>query len=104
MTREEIQILALGKALDCSRGTLVLSGGVGKTLIGLQHMDKQSKHSMFLVVAPKKSIFESWKDDAIKFKYEHLLSRITFTTYLSLSKQKLDYSVIYLDKHLSIAI
>jgi superfamily II DNA or RNA helicase len=98
MLREDVQILALTKALEYRRCSLALSGGTGKTLIGLQHMDKQPVGSRFLVVAPKKSIFESWKDDAKKFNFEHLLKQITFSTYLSLTKQLLNYDVLYLDE------
>jgi len=99
-TRSDIQNKVLDILKDVNRGTVALSGSGGKTLIGLRHMDSvQSGHFKFLVVAPKKSIFESWKDEAIKFKFEHLLSDITFSTYLSLSKQDINsYDVIYLDE------
>lgn len=98
MLREDIQRLALNEALNSRRCSLALSGGTGKTLIGLQHMLQQPKDSKFLVVAPKKSIFQSWIDDAKKFNLEHLLAYITFSTYLSLTKQMLDYDGIYLDE------
>jgi hypothetical protein len=52
-----------------------------------------------LVVAPKKAIFQSWKDDAVKFGKEELLGRMVFTTYLSLNKHNpTDYDVVYLDE------
>jgi superfamily II DNA or RNA helicase len=52
-----------------------------------------------LVVAPKKAIFQSWKDDAVKFDMQNLLGRIVFTTYLSLNKHKPgDYDMICLDE------
>jgi len=98
MNREDIQKIALNKALEHKRCSLALSGGTGKTLIGLQHMAKHSSDSKFLVVAPKKSIFQSWKDDAVKFNFEYLLKQITFCTYLSLPKQKPDFHTIYLDE------
>jgi len=99
-TRSDIQNKVLDILKDVNRGTVALSGSGGKTLIGLKHMDSvQSGHFKFLVVAPKKSIFQSWKDEAIKFKLEYLLSDITFSTYLSLSKQDINnYDVIYLDE------
>lgn len=99
-TRSDIQNKVLDILKDVNRGTVALSGSGGKTLIGLRHMDSvQSGHFKFLVVAPKKSIFESWKDEAIKFKFEYLLSDITFSTYLSLNKQDINsYDVIYLDE------
>jgi superfamily II DNA or RNA helicase len=52
-----------------------------------------------LVVAPKKSIFQSWKDDAETFNMQKQLSRITFTTYLSLNKHNpADFDAVYLDE------
>jgi superfamily II DNA or RNA helicase len=55
-------------------------------------------NAFFLVVAPKVSIFQSWKDDAKKFDMEYLISHITFSTYLSLTKQDSDYQAVYLDE------
>lgn len=52
----------------------------------------------FLVVAPKLSIFETWKEDAYKFGLEHLLIHITFTTYISITKKGVEYDCIYLDE------
>jgi len=100
MTRNDIQEKVLKVLENVERGTVALSGSGGKTLIGLKHMNmNQNGHSKFLVAAPKKSIFQSWKDEAIKFNLEYLLSNITFTTYLSLSKQNInDYDIIYLDE------
>jgi superfamily II DNA or RNA helicase len=52
-----------------------------------------------LIVAPKRSIFQSWKDDAEKFDKEYLLGRMVFTTYLSLNKHNPnDYNAVYLDE------
>ena len=97
--KDDIQrqaLLAIGNNERCSVG---VSMGVGKTLIGLRHMTlNYTDISKFLVVAPKKSIFTSWKDDAKKFGLEYLLNNIDFTTYLSLPKKDHDYDVIYLDE------
>lgn len=100
MDREEIQKLALKEASKHNRCTLALATGVGKTYVGLQHMDKQfTTLKRFLVVAPKLSIIESWKSEAEKFNKAYLLDNVDFTTYLSLNKQdpKL-YDGIYLDE------
>lgn len=98
--RELIQQEALNAVDKKHRAGLGISMGVGKTLIGLQHMQKEYNkgYRKFLVVAPKVSIFQSWKDDAVKFGLKHLLDNIEFTTYLSLSKKTRDYDVIYLDE------
>jgi superfamily II DNA or RNA helicase len=100
MIREDIQFKAL-EATDGKRTcSLVLATGVGKTLVGLTHMDRNTTPLMkCLVVAPKKAIFQSWKDDAVKFDMHHLLGRIVFTTYLSLNKHDpKDYDIVYLDE------
>ncbi len=99
VTKDDIQETVLKLLSDKSRATVALSGGTGKTLIGLKHMkSKQFGNSKILVVAPKKSIFQSWKDDAKKFNLEYLLKNVTFSTYLSLNKQQHDYDIIYLDE------
>tara|TARA_R110002020_G_scaffold115034_5_gene264577 strand:+ start:2267 stop:3379 length:1113 start_codon:yes stop_codon:yes gene_type:complete len=100
MKREEIQEKALNTTKDKQRCTLVLGTGVGKTLIGLNHIEYNTTSLMkVLVVAPKKSIFQSWKDDAEKFGKEQLLERVTFSTYLSLNKHvPSEYHAVYLDE------
>ena len=94
-----IQEEALEELSKVRKGTVALSVGVGKTLIGLKHMASlYHDNAFFLVVAPKVSIYKSWVDDAKKFDMEYLLPHITFSTYLSLTKQDLDYEAVYLDE------
>lgn len=98
--RELIQQEALAATENIFRCGLGISMGVGKTLIGLRHMEREFPNlkNRFLVVAPKVSIFESWKEDAEKFGLAYLLDYIDFTTYLSLGKRNRDYDCIYLDE------
>jgi len=74
--------------------------GVGKTLIGLKYVDHfrdLNSKLRVLVVAPKLSIFDSWKDDGTKFGISH--DGIEFTTYLSLNKYNPNnYDLIVLDE------
>jgi superfamily II DNA or RNA helicase len=100
MTKDDIQAEALKATTGKHKCSLALGTGVGKTLVGLTHMDRNTTPLMrCLVVAPKKAIFQSWKDDALKFSMDHLLNRITFTTYLSLCKHNPnDYELVYLDE------
>ena len=100
MTKDEIQEQALEAISSKRRCSIAMSVGTGKTLVGLKHMASIfTESSFFLVVAPKVSIFQSWKDDAVKFGKEELLGRMVFTTYLSLNKHKpTDYDVVYLDE------
>ena len=98
-TKDEIQKEALHVILKKDRCGIAVSMGVGKTRIGLMHMQHNlTDISRFLVVAPKKSVFQSWKDEAKDAGMEHLIPHITFSTYLSLPKQNLDYDIIYLDE------
>lgn len=78
---------------------VAISMGVGKCLIGLRHMQRRYHSSrQYLVVVPKKSIINSWVNDAKKFNLEHLLNHITFVTYRSLCKCRHIYDFIYLDE------
>ncbi len=100
-TREKIQKEALAAAAKHKRCGIAASMGVGKTLIGLLHMDsylQQNPKSSFLVVAPKKTILKEWENEAHKHDLSYLLEYITFCTYVSLEKQSLEYDVIYLDE------
>lgn len=100
MNREEIQAESLKATVGKNRCSVVLGTGVGKTLVGLKHMEQNTTALMkVLVVAPKRSIFQSWKDDAFTFGLQEQLNRITFTTYLSFYKHNPDnYDIVYLDE------
>lgn len=102
--RNEVQQESLDIALANRRCGLGISMGVGKTLIGLQYLSKLWDQSVdgfkALVVAPKVSIFESWKNDAEKFGIpEYILENVTFSTYLSMTKTNpAEYDVLVLDE------
>jgi superfamily II DNA or RNA helicase len=102
--REQIQGEALELALAHQRCGLGISMGVGKTLIGLRYLEHLMQQNQYrlrvLVVAPKLSIFQSWKDDAEKFSIDpRVTEKIDYTTYLSLNKlQPGDYDVVVLDE------
>jgi superfamily II DNA or RNA helicase len=100
MDRQDIQFEALSATDGKQKCSVVLGTGVGKTLVGLNYINRNSTPLMkVLVVAPKKAIFQSWKDDAEKFDMHHLLGRIVFTTYLSLNKYKPgDFDMVCLDE------
>lgn len=102
--RDEIQQQALDIALKYKRSGMGISMGVGKTLIGLRyltHLQEQNMHKLnVLVVAPKLSIFDTWKDDAVKFGIDQkVMDQITYTTYLSLNKfNPHSYDIVVLDE------
>lgn len=99
-TRGDIQHQALEEIIHSDGNIgIAVSMGVGKTLIGLKHMEYIYTDALrVLVVAPKRSILESWKDEAHKFKMTYLIDHIEFSTYISLIKQDLNYDVVYLDE------
>jgi len=102
--REQVQQEALDIAIKHKRCGLGISMGVGKTLIGLQYLktlwEKSVDGVRILVVAPKLSIFQSWKDDAAKFEIvPALMDTIQYTTYLSLNKfDPNDFDVVVFDE------
>ena len=100
MSRDQVQDKALEIISQHNRCGLGISMGVGKTRIALQHMmNHYHAFSSFLVVAPKKSIFESWRTECTELNCTHLLDHIKFTTYLSLNKHKpTEYDIVYLDE------
>ena len=100
MTREEIQKAALDATDKRKRAGLSLATGTGKTLVGLLHMERNLTPLMsVLIVAPKLSIFTSWRTEAVKFNKSHLLDTVQFTTYLSLNKlDPREYDMIYFDE------
>lgn len=100
MTRDEIQQEAIKATEGKSRITLALGTGVGKTLVGLMHMEKNiTPLKNVLVVAPTTAIIAEWRTQAHKFKKDRMLSQVTFTTYLSLKKHDpFDFDLLYLDE------
>jgi superfamily II DNA or RNA helicase len=100
LKRDEIQAAALKATEGKSRVSLGLATGVGKTLVGLMHMEKNVTPLMnVLVVGPTRTILSEWSVQAHKFKKDRLLSQVTFTTYLSLNKHDpYEYDLIYLDE------
>lgn len=103
ITKDDIQQQALSTILANKRCTCALSMGVGKTYLGLQYLKylqylSKNKKLQILIVAPKKTVIQSWKDEATKFNIEGILENVVFSTYLSLSKQTIDFDVIILDE------
>lgn len=98
--QEIVQNKALNLTLQHDRCGLGISMGVGKTRIAIQHILKNyDPFIRVLVVAPKRSIFQSWIDECEKMRKEGLLSHMTFSTYLSINKHNPgDYDIVYLDE------
>jgi superfamily II DNA or RNA helicase len=99
MTKDELQQNALVAIGDQTFIGIQVGTGGGKTLLGLKHMIKQyTTTSSFLVVAPRVSIFNEWKKQAIEHNCEFLLEHITFCTYLLFNRQDLRHDWVYLDE------
>lgn len=98
-TRDDLQEDALTAIGNSRAAGIVATMRFGKCVLGFKHMlTRYHDTAKFLIVAPRKTIFESWKEDAKKHGFEYLLAHITFTTYISLSGQTYDYDVVYLDE------
>jgi len=102
--RQQIQDDALQIAINNPRVTLAVSMGVGKTLIGLRYLQKfylEGKiKKKVLIVGPKKSIFTTWKDEAIKHNiHKPVMDLVEYVTYISLNKKNPnDYSIVIFDE------
>lgn len=98
-TKDHIQAGALKAIGNLQRSGVEISMGVGKTRIGLKHMaSNYTDIARYLVVAPKKTIFQSWTDEMKENDFLYLGDHTDFSTYRSLNKQDLDYDIIYLDE------
>lgn len=105
-TRDEVRAEALEAIKKWKCCGAAISMGVGKTRLCLDHFQlvvnkynrEEGRMATGLVVAPTHKIIQGWKDEAVKWNVEHLLEGLTFTTYRSLTKQDLDYDVVYLDE------
>lgn len=99
MTKDQLQFKTLELIGEQSFVGVEIATGGGKTLLALKHMVKQyTSSSSFLIVAPRVSIFKEWTKEIIKSELDFLLEHITFSTYMSLSKQSYDYDWVYLDE------
>jgi len=98
--QEIVQNDALQETLKHKRCGLGISMGVGKTRVALKHLIQNYNPLLqVLVVAPKKSIFNSWIDELDKLECPELIKHITFSTYRSINKHDPnDYDIVYLDE------
>lgn len=64
---------------------LELSTGTGKCRLSIEKV-KQVKPSSILIFAPKLVLFDTWKEEFIKWDAEEYLDNITFSTYISAKK------------------
>ena len=91
-TRDVVQHDALSVSIQHKRCGLAISMGVGKTRIAIQHIQKcYNQFIQVLVVVPKHSVAQSWKDELGKMGLENLIDHITFTTYILLKKRDPTY-------------
>lgn len=98
--RELIQQQALEEATKHKRCGLGISMGVGKTRIGIQHLQKNyNSFIKALIVIPKLAIKKSWLDELEKMNLQTLENHIEFVTYISLNKKNPnEYDLLYLDE------
>lgn len=103
MNREEV-----GKAIMSLPDKHILAElptGFGKTKIALDLLasrDSDFKH--ILIVIPRLVLIGNWKEEFIKWGYEHLLQKVSFITYMSFPKViwgKWDFIIFDEAHHLS---
>ena len=103
MTREELA-LELPKS-DAQNYILELATGYGKTKLALEKADQwNTQTATILIVIPRLVLIKEWKKEMKKWHKEHLLSNITFVTYVSFPKiARRAWTVIIFDEahHLS---
>lgn len=104
MTREEVRKEVL--SIPNSHVLLELPTSFGKTKLGLDRMVSvlgKKKSPKILIVIPRLVLVENWKDEFKKWKLEHLLKHVTFSTYVSVPKHVGKWDVVIFDEchHLS---
>jgi superfamily II DNA or RNA helicase len=99
-TKDEVQKEAGDEIDKHFRCSVALSMGVGKTLLALKHMKRNyTDSSIFLIVIPKNSNINNWRQEAIKHNMNYLIPHMEFVTYRSLPKSSINlYDVVYLDE------
>lgn len=83
MVREDISNLL--NECTAKEVVLELSTGYGKTRYALEYINKYSPKNI-LIVIPRLVLINNWKEEINKWSYNHLLDKITFSTYVSLHK------------------
>ena len=102
MNREEVrdEILKMGNPnILCELPT-----SFGKSRIAIELMgNRVNTDSKILIVIPRNVLIENWKDEFIKWGYEHYLSCVTFVTYVSFPKRAGEWDFVIFDEchHLS---
>lgn len=82
MTGEEVRELTAEEILKLNnRAVLIeLPTGYGKSKIGLD-LCFRDKPDTILLVIPRLPLIDNWKEEFIKWGYEDMLDRVTFSTY-----------------------
>lgn len=101
MTREEAKedILRISNA----NILLELPTSYGKTKCALDILHNRNPQGKILIVIPRLVLINNWKDEITKWGYNEYLSRITFSTYISLPKHAGKWDFVIFDEahHLS---
>lgn len=98
-TKDSIREEALEAIKGIHRCSVGITVGGGKTRLGLTDMASMFvPGDEFLVVGPKKIIYDTWLNEAKENHFSFLVNAIKFSTYVSLDKQKRHYKKIYLDE------
>lgn len=99
MDREELLQEVL--ASDSNKLMLELATSVGKSRLAIEKIKQwelQEKIQNILIVVPRLVLIDNWKKELEKWNANSLLPKITFSTYVGLSKIEKEYSCVLFDE------
>lgn len=77
---------------------LQLPTSFGKTKIAIDLLNNFQSVNKILIVCPKLVLFQTWKDELIKWNKSELLNKVKFSTYVGLHNNIDNYDVLILDE------
>lgn len=96
MNRQEVE----EKLRECESREYILQlpTSFGKTKIAIDLLNNFQSVNKILIVCPKLVLFQTWKDELIKWNKSELLNKVKFSTYVGLHNNIDNYDVLILDE------
>ena len=96
MNRQEVE----EKLRECKSREYILQlpTSFGKTKIAIDLLNNFQSVNKILIVCPKLVLFQTWKDELIKWNKSELLNKVKFSTYVGLHNNIDNYDVLILDE------
>lgn len=96
MNRQEVEEKL--RECKCREYILQLPTSFGKTKIAIDLLNNFQSVNKILIVCPKLVLFQTWKDELIKWNKSELLNKVKFSTYVGLHNNIDNYDVLILDE------